>query len=468
MSDNCLLYHPTPFEVVWQRYVAAIRVGGRTPFIRVIRVSPLFTIMLPHLFTLTLTLAAPLVSAALYPKDSLVKMIDAKGFRNVLQENRTSVVAFVASWCGYCKAMVPEYSKAALGLYPLIPLYAVDCDENRSLCAEQDVKGFPTVKLFPRGKEQTPILFEHPDRTASAFFYFATRRVPHKNLKLRTVTEIKPWVNDKIGQNRVLLLTEAKNIPLMWKVLANKYRDDFAFATHRDRKGQSAVALGYDAKESKLLVFPSGSSRSVLFEGVLKYNSISEFLDSILDGTANLAAPNSKMPEKEIERKQEAQRIALLHGGFSDIIDFEKAIEEHGTDFHGAHGYTSRPGDTLKTSQTGDSNEGKEDTYEQVEDPIYRAIRIQLEKAREAKNTPTHLVPVAGDIDQVILELHSTVEPATLSTAINPNTPPPTSVSEGVSDQVVSSYASPVKETEALPTQERATTLESGQLKDEL
>jgi protein disulfide-isomerase A6 len=33
--------------------------------------------------------------------------------------------------------MVPEYSKAALGLHPLIPLYAVDCDENRSLCAEQ-------------------------------------------------------------------------------------------------------------------------------------------------------------------------------------------------------------------------------------------------------------------------------------------------------------------------------------------
>ena len=42
--------------------------------------------------------------------------------------------------------MVPEYSKAALGLHPLIPLYAVDCDENRSLCAEQARLSTPVVR----------------------------------------------------------------------------------------------------------------------------------------------------------------------------------------------------------------------------------------------------------------------------------------------------------------------------------
>jgi protein disulfide-isomerase A6 len=56
----------------------------------------------------------------------------------------------------------------------------------------------------------------------------------------------------------------------MWKVLANKYRDDFAFANHRDRKGKSSEALGYDAgtqKESKILVYPAGSAKALLFEG---------------------------------------------------------------------------------------------------------------------------------------------------------------------------------------------------------
>jgi protein disulfide-isomerase A6 len=67
-----------------------------------------------------------------------------------------------------------------------------------------------------------------------------------------------------------LLLSKAKDIPLMWKVLANKYRDDFAFANHRDRDGKSSVTLGYDAgtqKESKILVYPAGLDKPFLFEG---------------------------------------------------------------------------------------------------------------------------------------------------------------------------------------------------------
>lgn len=49
----------------------------------------------------------------------------------------------------HCQKMAPEYEKAALGLYPLVPTYAVDCDRktNQKLCAQQGVQGFPTVKV---------------------------------------------------------------------------------------------------------------------------------------------------------------------------------------------------------------------------------------------------------------------------------------------------------------------------------
>jgi protein disulfide-isomerase A6 len=45
--------------------------------------------------------------------------------------------------------MTPEYEKAAKRLAPLVPLYAVDCDAeaNKPLCAQEGVRGFPTVKV---------------------------------------------------------------------------------------------------------------------------------------------------------------------------------------------------------------------------------------------------------------------------------------------------------------------------------
>jgi len=341
----------------------------------------------------------------------------------------------------HCKAMVPEYNKAALGLHPLIPLYAIDCDENRSLCAEQGVKGYPTVKLFPRGKEQAPVLFQHPDRTASAFFYFAKRRVPHKNKKLYHLEEIEPWINDKIDETRVFLLSKEKDIPLMWKVLANQYRDDFAFANHRDRKGKTSVALGYEAgtkKESKVLIYPAGSTEPFLFEGTLKYDSISRFFDSVLNGTANLSSPRSQVQEEtyeptpeeeEIERKQEAQRIALLHGGFTDMIDFEEAIMKHGPDFHGAHGHGAS-----KDRQS----------HGRDEDPIHRAIRIQREKEEKAKEALKDCTPKTDEAGQVVLEVCTVADTnhsatGTKATQAPPPTdsPDPDGGSEGLTTPIV-------------------------------
>ncbi|KAF9465620.1 hypothetical protein BDZ94DRAFT_1159654 [Collybia nuda] len=326
-----------------------------------------------QLLALTLALAPSFASAAIFPKDSLVKMIDSKGFKKAMKANQTSMVAFVAPWCGHCQRMVPEYSKAALGLHPLLPVYAVDCDanENKRLCADQGVKGFPTVKLFPRGDRLGSMVYESGERTASGFFYWASRRVPNAVSKFYKVEDIQPWVEKTNDKNRVLLLTKDKKVPLLWKVLGNKYKDQLELGTHRDRKGKSSVALGFEAggkKEAKVLVYPAGSNKPVRYEGINKLDSLSKFFDSIIDGTADLKAINEEAKaeefipdekELEIERQQEAQRIALAHGGFADLIDFEKAVKEGaGADYHDVHGYPGMMGTPpVKKEAAGDANQ---------------------------------------------------------------------------------------------------------------
>jgi protein disulfide-isomerase A6 len=278
-------------------------------------------------------------------------MLDAKGFKNAMKENRTSMVAFVAPWCGHCQKMAPEYSRSALGLYPLIPVYAVDCDakSNKRLCADQGVTGFPTIKLFPRGKKAPSILYEG-ERTSSGFFYFAQRRIPNKIRQLHIYEDILNWVAQKVDRPRLVLLTKEKKIPMLWQVLDNRYQDHFAFGSLLDRKGKVSVKMGYEAgskKEGKVLLYPAGSKQPIRYEGINKHEPLTKFLDSVLDGTVDLKEANEQAkaeedvvsPEDiEVERKQEAERIALAHGGFADLIDFKKAVKDasaRGGSFHG-------------------------------------------------------------------------------------------------------------------------------------
>jgi len=276
--------------------------------------------MLSNLLNVALALcvAPSLVNAAIFPKDSKVKMLDAKSFKKAMKANQTSLVAFVAPWCGHCQRMVPEYSKAASSLHPLIPAYAVDCDaeKNKPLCAQQGVQGFPTVKLFPRGKSLPPMLYEQ-ERSSSGFFYFATRRVPNHIAKLSKVGEIPGWIKKSKTKHRALLLTKDKKIPLLWKVLANKYDGtDLDFGTHRDQDGKSSVEMGMDAggqKEAKVLLYPIGSDKPVRYQGLTKFDLLSKFFDSVLDGTVDLSQvlkPKSEEDEKEIDPEKDVKEGA--------------------------------------------------------------------------------------------------------------------------------------------------------------
>lgn len=78
-----------------------------------------------------------------------------------------------------------------------------------------------------------------------------------------------------------MLLSQAKDIPLPWAVLGNKYKDDIKFAIHRDRHGRSSLAWGLEQGEkgsAKVLLYPPGETNFIRYEGESGILSSSFFL----------------------------------------------------------------------------------------------------------------------------------------------------------------------------------------------
>jgi thioredoxin 2 len=63
------------------------------------------------------------------------------------------LVDFWAPWCGPCRAMAPEFSRAAQILAPHVRLAKIDTQSNPDAAIRYQIRGIPAFILFHKGRE---------------------------------------------------------------------------------------------------------------------------------------------------------------------------------------------------------------------------------------------------------------------------------------------------------------------------
>uniref|UniRef100_A0A669EI38 protein disulfide-isomerase n=1 Tax=Oreochromis niloticus TaxID=8128 RepID=A0A669EI38_ORENI len=162
------------------------------------------------------------------------------------------VVSSDAPWCGHCKALAPEYAKAA-GMLKAegsdIRLGKVDATEETELTQEYGVRGYPTIKFFKGGDKESPKEYS-AGRQADDIVSWLKKRTGPAVATLNEVTDAESLIAD----NEVAVIgffKDAESAGAQAYEKAAQAIDDIPFA----KTSNDAVYSKFEVSKDSIVLF---------------------------------------------------------------------------------------------------------------------------------------------------------------------------------------------------------------------
>lgn len=131
--------------------------------------------------------------------EDFVHVLTNENFSQFIAENEFVLVKFYAPWCGHCKALAPEFSRAAEDLkdspYKLAKL---DATVHTEAASKFQIQGYPTLYFFINGKHITYSGGRKNDDIISWIF----KKTQPTSIELTSVEEVE---NFKLTNDVVLV-----------------------------------------------------------------------------------------------------------------------------------------------------------------------------------------------------------------------------------------------------------------------
>ncbi|OLL25736.1 Protein disulfide-isomerase, partial [Neolecta irregularis DAH-3] len=273
--------------------------------------QPLFCLFAMKVFfkSLVIAIAAVSVSADVLESSDVLQMTKAT-FDDFVKDHELLLAEFYAPWCGHCKMLAHEYEQAATKLKEQnIPLIKVDCTEEEDLCSEQEVQGYPTLKVF-RDAKSAP--YQGARKYEAIVSYMTKQRLPAVST-LTKESHDEFTTSDKVVVICYLDKSDSTNAETFEKV-ANALRDDFLFGIVTDA---NVVA---SEKRPSIVLYRSFDEPKTVYNGKLTVEQLQKFIK-----TASVPLIGDIGPETYSTYIEAGVPLTFI---FTEEADKERLVEE--------------------------------------------------------------------------------------------------------------------------------------------
>jgi len=294
-----------------------------------------------------------------------VKELTSQDFDSIVDGSKAAFVEFYAPWCGHCKKLAPDYEIVGDAFAKIndVIIAKVDGDKHKDLGGRYGVKGFPTLKFFPKGSKEPQDY--SGGRDPQSIIDFVNNKVgSHARIGKSTsdVVILTPSNFDSIvlDTNKDVLVEfyapwcgHCKKLVPIWDKLATAFKNDpnviianVDADKHKDLGSRYGVS-GFPT----LKFFPKGNKEGKLYSGARELVDLVKYVndeaktrrtvDGRLDESAGrhasldeLAKEFSSTPGKREEIVLRAENVASSLGAEAQFyVKYMKAIISKGADF---------------------------------------------------------------------------------------------------------------------------------------
>jgi len=126
-------------------------------------------------------------------------------------------------------AVQEEWTNIANTFGDFVNIGAVNCRRQRQTCGDASIKDFPAVRWFSENKEDAPEVFEGTVN-AKQVGKFANSMLKDYSTILGEKRKMREWL-DSQDLPPIVLFTDKKEAPAMWKAISSEFRGRVALGT---------------------------------------------------------------------------------------------------------------------------------------------------------------------------------------------------------------------------------------------